>query len=172
MGIDYEKFENAAIEHNKKNTQDKSELQRRLDSHLDAGDTKMILSIDRLDYTKGIANRIRAYEYFLEKYPEFKEKVRLVMLAVPSRSNVPQYQLLKKEVDELVGRINGKFSTVSWTPIWYFYRSMPFPNLIDLYTSCDVALLTPIRDGMNLVAKEFVAAKVPSSYLRADRNFG
>ncbi|MAZ29644.1 MAG: bifunctional alpha,alpha-trehalose-phosphate synthase (UDP-forming)/trehalose-phosphatase [Cytophagaceae bacterium] len=159
MGIDYEKFENAAIEHNKKNTQDKSELQRRLDSHLDAGDTKMILSIDRLDYTKGIANRIRAYEYFLEKYPEFKEKVRLVMLAVPSRSNVPQYQLLKKEVDELVGRINGKFSTVSWTPIWYFYRSMPFPNLIDLYTSCDVALLTPIRDGMNLVAKEYIATR-------------
>ena len=159
MGIDYEKFENAAIEHNKKNTQDKSELQRRLDSHLDAGDTKTILSIDRLDYTKGIANRIRAYEYFLEKYPEFKEKVRLVMLAVPSRSNVPQYQLLKKEVDELVGRINGKFSTVSWTPIWYFYRSMPFPNLIDLYTSCDVALLTPIRDGMNLVAKEYIATR-------------
>ena len=159
MGIDYEKFENAAIEHNKKNTQDKSELQRRLDSHLDAGDTKMILSIDRLDYTKGIANRIRAYEYFLEKYPEFKEKVRLVMLAVPSRSNVPQYQLLKKEVDELVGRINGKFSTVNWTPIWYFYRSMPFPNLIDLYTSCDVALLTPIRDGMNLVAKEYIATR-------------
>ena len=81
------------------------------------------------------------------------------MLAVPSRSNVPQYQLLKKEVDELVGRINGKFATVSWTPIWYFYRSMPFENLIDLYTSCDIALLTPIRDGMNLVAKEYIATR-------------
>lgn len=160
MGIDYSKFENAALEHNKKSLNDKSELQRRLDMHLDAtANAKMILSIDRLDYTKGIANRIRAYEYFLEKYPEFKEKVRLVMLAVPSRSNVPQYQLLKKEVDELVGRINGKFSTVSWTPIWYFYRSMPFDNLIDLYTSCDVALLTPIRDGMNLVAKEYIATR-------------
>ena len=158
MGIDYKKFADAAEKHDSAKNQ--SELQRRLDSHIDSTpDAKMILSIDRLDYSKGIANRIRAYEYFLEKYPEFKEKVRLVMLAVPSRSNVPQYQLLKKEVDELVGRINGKFSTVSWTPIWYFYRSMPFENLIDLYTTCEVALLTPIRDGMNLVAKEYVATR-------------
>lgn len=80
-------------------------------------------------------------------------------MAVPSRSNVPQYQLLKKEIDELVGRINGEFSTVSWTPIWYFYRSMPFENLIDLYTSSDIAWLTPIRDGMNLVAKEYIATR-------------
>lgn len=160
MGIDYEKFEKAALEHYKSTSEEQSELQRRLDHHLEATpDAKMILSIDRLDYTKGIAHRIRAYEYFLDKYPEFIEKVRLVMLAVPSRSNVPQYQKLKREVDELVGRINGKFSTVSWTPIWYFYRSMPFENLIDLYTSCDIALLTPIRDGMNLVAKEYIATR-------------
>ena len=160
MGIDYDKFERAALKNQEQNKKERSELQRRLDMHLDATpDAKMILSIDRLDYTKGIANRIRAYEYFLEKYPDYKEKVRLVMLAVPSRSNVPQYQLLKKEVDELVGRINGKFATVSWTPIWYFYRSMPFENLIDLYTSCDIALLTPIRDGMNLVAKEYIATR-------------
>ena len=158
MGIDYKKFSDAAAKHDSAKNQ--SELQRRLDMHIDSTpDAKMILSIDRLDYSKGIANRIRAYEYFLEKYPQFKEKVRLVMLAVPSRSNVPQYQLLKKEVDELVGRINGKFATVSWTPIWYFYRSMPFENLIDLYTTCEVALLTPIRDGMNLVAKEYVATR-------------
>ncbi|WP_031429162.1 bifunctional alpha,alpha-trehalose-phosphate synthase (UDP-forming)/trehalose-phosphatase [Flavimarina sp. Hel_I_48] len=160
MGIDYAKFENAALTNQKQNAKEQSELQRRLDMHLDATpDAKMILSIDRLDYTKGIANRIRAYEYFLENYPQYLEKVRLVMLAVPSRSNVPQYQKLKKEVDELVGRINGKFATVSWTPIWYFYRSMPFDNLIDLYTTCDIALLTPIRDGMNLVAKEYVATR-------------
>ncbi|PHR91147.1 MAG: bifunctional alpha,alpha-trehalose-phosphate synthase (UDP-forming)/trehalose-phosphatase [Leeuwenhoekiella sp.] len=158
MGIDYKKFADAAEKHDTAKNQ--SELQRRLDLHIDSTpDAKMILSIDRLDYSKGIANRIRAYEYFLEKYPQFKEKVRLVMLAVPSRSNVPQYQLLKKEVDELVGRINGKFASVSWTPIWYFYRSMPFENLIDLYTTCEVALLTPIRDGMNLVAKEYIATR-------------
>lgn len=164
MGIDYEKFEQAALEHFEKTQDQKSELQVRLDQHLDTQpSSKMILSIDRLDYTKGIANRIRAFEHFLEKYPEFKEKVRLIMLAVPSRSNVPQYQKLKREIDELVGRINGKFSTVSWTPIWYFYRSMPFDNLIDLYTSCDIALLTPRRDGMNLVAKEYIATRTDLS---------
>jgi len=161
MGIDYDKFENAAQNHFKNTEEQRTELQRRLDHHSnETPEAKLILSIDRLDYTKGIANRIRAFEYFLDKHPEFIEKVRLVMLAVPSRSNVPQYQRLKREIDELVGRINGKFSTVSWTPIWYFYRSMPFENLIDLYTSCDIALLTPIRDGMNLVAKEFVATRI------------
>jgi trehalose 6-phosphate synthase/phosphatase len=161
MGIDYAKFENAAREHFKKTAEQSTELQRRLDHHVnETPDAKLILSIDRLDYTKGIANRLRAFEYFLDNNPEFIEKVRLVMLAVPSRSNVPQYQRLKREIDELVGRINGKFSTVSWTPIWYFYRSMPFENLIDLYASCDIALLTPIRDGMNLVAKEFVATRI------------
>lgn len=164
MGIDYEKFESAALEHFEKTQEQKSELQARLDQHLEtAPGAKMILSIDRLDYTKGIANRIRAFEHFLEKYPNFKEKVRLIMLAVPSRSNVPQYQKLKREIDELVGRINGKFSTVSWTPIWYFYRSMPFDNLIDLYTSGDIALLTPRRDGMNLVAKEYIATRTDLS---------
>ncbi|PRX51924.1 bifunctional alpha,alpha-trehalose-phosphate synthase (UDP-forming)/trehalose-phosphatase [Salegentibacter salegens] len=161
MGIDYNKFEDAALNHFKNTAEQRTELQRRLDHHSnETPEAKLILSIDRLDYTKGIANRIRAFEYFLDRHPEFIEKVRLVMLAVPSRSNVPQYQRLKREIDELVGRINGKFSTVSWTPIWYFYRSMPFENLIDLYTSCDIALLTPIRDGMNLVAKEFIATRV------------
>jgi trehalose 6-phosphate synthase/phosphatase len=159
MGIDYDKFHNAALVHNNLNTE-KSDLQKRLDSHINEGnDKKFILSIDRLDYTKGIPNRLRAFENFLNTYPEYKEKVRLVMLTVPSRSNVPQYQKLKSETDELVGRINGEFSTVSWTPIWYFYRSLPFENLIDLYTSSDVALITPVRDGMNLVAKEYVATR-------------
>ncbi|MGY0392785.1 bifunctional alpha,alpha-trehalose-phosphate synthase (UDP-forming)/trehalose-phosphatase [Bizionia sp. KMM 8389] len=159
MGIDYNKFQEAALKHNNPNTEI-SELQKRLNAHLnEGGDKKLILSIDRLDYTKGIPNRLRAFEYFLNTYPEYKEKVRLIMLAVPSRSNVPQYQKLKRETDELVGRINGEFSTVSWTPIWYFYRSLPFENLIDLYTSSDVALITPVRDGMNLVAKEYVATR-------------
>ncbi len=157
MGIDYDKFYNAALEHDN-DSEEKSDLRKRLEEHI-SDDKKLILSIDRMDYTKGIPNRIKAFEYFLDNYPEYKEKVRLVMLAVPSRSNVPQYQKLKRETDELVGRINGKFATVSWTPIWYFYRSMPFNNLIDLYTSSDVALITPIRDGMNLVAKEYVATR-------------
>ncbi|AIY14959.1 bifunctional alpha,alpha-trehalose-phosphate synthase (UDP-forming)/trehalose-phosphatase [Cellulophaga baltica] len=160
MGIDYKKFSDAALEHQQRSKAEQSELQQRLNNHKEsAPDAKFILSIDRLDYTKGIAKRLNAFEYFLTKYPQYKEKVRLIILAVPSRSNVPQYQLLKREVDELVGRINGEFSTVSWTPIWYFYRSMPFENLIDLYTSSDIAWLTPIRDGMNLVAKEYVATR-------------
>lgn len=159
MGIDYQKFHQAALDHADPN-KEKSELQKRLDSHLnEGGNQKFILSIDRMDYTKGIPNRLRAFEYFLNTYPEYKEKVRLVMLAVPSRSDVPQYQRLKRETDELVGRINGEFSTVSWTPIWYFYRSLPFENLIDLYTSSAIALITPVRDGMNLVAKEYVATR-------------
>lgn len=159
MGIDYDKFYNAALAHNDQNS-GKSDLQKRLDTHIKSDySQKFILSIDRLDYTKGIPNRLRAYEYFLTQYPEYQEKVRFVILAVPSRSGVPQYQKLKRETDELVGRINGSFSTVSWTPIWYFYRSLPFENLIDLYTSSDVALITPVRDGMNLVAKEYVATR-------------
>ena len=160
MGIDYKKFRDAAIAHEQRGEDNKSDLQKKLDSHkASAPDTKLILSIDRLDYSKGIAKRLNAFEYFLNKYPEYKEKVRLIILAVPSRSNVPQYQLLKREIDELVGRINGELSTVNWTPIWYFYRSLPFENLIDLYTSSDIAWLTPLRDGMNLVAKEYVATR-------------
>jgi len=157
MGIDYDKFFNAAKKHDKTGS-NISDLQIRLNKYL-SGDTKLILSIDRMDYTKGIPNRIRAFEYFLERYPEFKEKVRLIMLVVPSRSDVPQYKKLKRETDELVGRINGKFATVSWTPIWYYYRSLPFENLVDLYTSSHIALITPLRDGMNLVAKEYVATR-------------
>ena len=161
MGIDYDNFHNSAKLHNAKEKRDKSIIQQGLDKHLsDNNQAKLILSIDRLDYTKGIDKRLKAFEYFLDKYPEFKGKVRLVMLAVPSRAKVPQYQRLKKEIDQLVGRINGKFAEINWTPIWYFYRSLPFENLIDLYTSSEVALLTPIRDGMNLVAKEYIASKV------------
>lgn len=159
MSIDYEKFYNAAIEQSQRT--EKTSLQIRIDQYKElVEDSKLILSIDRLDYTKGIAKRLEALEYFLDKFPQFKEKVRLIMLAVPSREEVPQYQQLKKEVDELVGRINGKFSTPTWTPVWYFYRSLPFEELIELYTSSDIAFLTPIRDGMNLVAKEYVASRI------------
>lgn len=166
MGIDYERFSNAAIQHQKQQGTEKSELQQDIDKYsLLAPDVKFVLSIDRLDYTKWIANRLYAFEHFLEKYPQYREKVVLIMLSVPSRSNVEQYQIMKSEVDEQVGRINWKFSTVNWTPIWYFYRSLPFENLIDLYTSSDIAMITPIRDGMNLVAKEYVASRVDEKWV-------
>ncbi len=161
MGIDYEKFHSAAIENRQKALKEKSELNQELEKYLLLSpETKLMLSIDRLDYSKGIPKRLEAYEYFLDNYPEYRGKVTLVMLSVPSRSNVEHYQLLKSEVDELVGRINGKFSMVNWTPIWYFYRSMPFENLIELYTSSEIAFITPVRDGMNLVAKEYIASRI------------
>jgi trehalose 6-phosphate synthase/phosphatase len=161
MGIDYDKFMNASVEVKHKLLQEKSELQLELEKYfLISPDRKLILSIDRLDYTKGIPNRLKAFSIFLEKYPEYQGRVSLVMLAVPSRGNVDQYQKLKEQVDGLVGYINGKFGKVNYTPIWYFYRSMPFENLIELYNASDVALITPVRDGMNLVAKEYVASRV------------
>jgi trehalose 6-phosphate synthase/phosphatase len=144
--------------------QEKSELQIELEKYfLISPDRKLILSIDRMDYTKGIANRLHAFSKFLDKYPEYQGKVTLVMLAVPSRGNVDQYMKLKKTVDELVGEINGKFGMVNYSPIWYFYRSLPFENLIELYNASEVALITPVRDGMNLVAKEYVASRVNKS---------
>jgi len=160
MGIDYDKFQNAALDSQRRSVRDKSDVRKELERYyLLYPETKFILSIDRLDYTKGLINRLEAFEYFLEQYPEYRENVTLVLLAVPSRIGVEQYQQMKSEVDEIVGRVNGRFSSINRTPIWYFYRSMPFENLVDLYNYCEIALITPIRDGMNLVAKEFIASK-------------
>lgn len=121
-------------------------------------DRKVILSIDRLDYSKGIPDRLRAFAAFLERYPEWRHNVSLVAVAVPSRERVERYRDLKREVDELVGSINGEYSTIDWTPISYLYRSLPFNTLMGMYAAADVALVTPLRDGMNLIAKEYVAA--------------
>ena len=161
MGIDYDKFRNAAQFHLEMAMDEKSDLKKQLELHKKGAEYgKLILSIDRLDYTKGVVKRIEAFELFLTKYPQYLEKVRLVMLTVPSRSNVSDYQRLKKETDEIVGRVNGKFATINWTPIWYYYRAMAFDDLIDLYMTSDIAMITPVRDGMNLVAKEFIATRV------------
>ena len=161
MGIDYERYNLAAKKQVNQKEIEKSELKKQLQRHKKASrNGKMILSIDRLDYTKGVISRIKAFEMFLTKHPEYLEKVRLIMLTVPSRSDVPEYKQLKRDTDEIVGRVNGKFATVNWTPIWYYYRSMSFEDLIDLYSSADIAMITPIRDGMNLVAKEYVATRI------------
>ncbi len=161
MGIDYSKFEKLAAEIQSKPIQERSRVHQDIDRFLmSMPDRKLILSIDRLDYTKGIPERLKAFRHFLKKYPEYIEKVSLIMLTVPSRTDVEQYQNLKNEVDVLVGNINGEFGTLNWAPVIYFYRSMPFENLIELYSSSEVALLTPLRDGMNLVAKEYIASKV------------
>lgn len=120
---------------------------------------KIILAVDRLDYTKGIPERLRAYKRFLKNFPEWQGKVVLIQIAVPSRERVPKYSKLRKEVDELIGEINGDWSTANWSPITYVRRSLPQSELAALYAAADVALVTPLRDGLNLVAKEYVACK-------------
>jgi trehalose 6-phosphate synthase/phosphatase len=123
------------------------------------GNVKLILSVDRLDYTKGIINRLKAFDCLLQDHPELKGTISLIMLTVPSRDNVSEYKNLKEEVDELVGNMNGKYSTLTWTAVHYLYRSVSFEELVALYNLADIGLVTPLRDGMNLVAKEFVASK-------------
>lgn len=121
---------------------------------------QVILGVDRLDYTKGLTHRLVAFERLLEEYPEFIEKVMLLQVAVPSRTDVKEYQDLKEEMDKLVGMINGRFSTCAWSPIRYIYGCISQQELAGFYRDADVALVTPMRDGMNLVAKEFVACRV------------
>lgn len=124
-----------------------------------AKNKKIILSVDRLDYTKGIPQRLAGFEAFLSKNKAWHNKITYLMLCVPSRTRVEQYAILKEEVDRLVGRINGRFGSASWQPVHYMYRSLPFKKLLPLYAVADIGLVTPVRDGMNLVAKEYVAAK-------------
>jgi trehalose 6-phosphate synthase/phosphatase len=151
LGIDYQRYNRAARSSSVRDQANK--VRRRLLNR------KKILSIDRLDYTKGIPERLRAFDLFLEKHPEYREKIVLVLVVVPSRTRVEQYATLKKQVDELVGTINGKYGTIGWVPIWYLYRALPFDYLVALYEMADIALITPLRDGMNLIAKEYIATK-------------
>ena len=119
----------------------------------------LILGIDRLDYTKGIPRRLLAYEALLASHPELREKVRLVQVAVPSRQHVEAYEKFRRKVDGLVGRINGAYATPRWVPVNYLYRSLSQKRIAALYRAARVMLVTPLRDGMNLVAKEFVATR-------------
>ncbi|MCK4359989.1 MAG: bifunctional alpha,alpha-trehalose-phosphate synthase (UDP-forming)/trehalose-phosphatase [Candidatus Cloacimonetes bacterium] len=154
MGIDYERYANAIhIPEVKKKVK---RIRRKTDGR------KIIVSIDRLDYTKGVPQRLEAFDSFLERYPEYKEKVTFIHASAPSRTKVAHYKLLKKQVDELVGKINGKYGTIGWVPVWYLYRSLPFNDITALYNVADVALVIPLKDGMNLIAKEFVATKADS----------
>lgn len=123
------------------------------------GDKRLLLGVDRLDYSKGIPERLDAYERMLDRTPEWRGKVTLVQVAVPSRSELPDYVELRSRIESMVGRINGKYGEANWVPIRYLYRSYDHQVLTQLYRMADVALVTPLRDGMNLVAKEFVAAQ-------------
>ncbi|MFC5284297.1 bifunctional alpha,alpha-trehalose-phosphate synthase (UDP-forming)/trehalose-phosphatase [Pedobacter alpinus] len=151
MGIDAKKFDALS----------KTEEVRLINDNYNEilGDTKIILSIDRLDYSKGIVQRLLAFEKVLIEHPEYIGKISLHMIVVPSRDTIPQYRDLRDDIDKLVGNINSRFRTSAWHPIHYFYRSFPITELSALYNRANICLVTPMRDGMNLVSKEYVASK-------------
>lgn len=151
IGIDFDRFFNAGMDPGVK--KEEAKLIKKL------GEVKVILSIDRLDYTKGIPQRIEAFDAFLEKNPQYKEKVVCILILVPSRSQVEHYKKLKHQVDELIGEVNGRHGTIGWTPIQYLYRFFPFQSLAAFYRVSDVCLVTPLRDGMNLIAKEYLSTR-------------
>jgi len=151
MGIDYKMYSSAA---------NRAPVQKRYrDLKNNLAGVKVVLSIDRLDYTKGIASRLRSFKAFLEENPHWHDKVVMVMVVVPSRTRVGDYRRMKREIDNLVGEINGRFGHLGWTPILYQYRSLSPSDLVAHYLLGDVALVTPKRDGMNLIAKEYLAAR-------------
>jgi trehalose 6-phosphate synthase len=126
---------------------------------------RVILGVDRLDYTKGIPEKLQGLERALEKYPELRGQVTLFQLVVPSRERIPEYGKMKVEIEGLVGRINGRFTRGGWVPILYQFGSWSQDELLAYYRLAHVALVTPLRDGMNLVSKEFVAASSDESVL-------
>jgi trehalose 6-phosphate synthase/phosphatase len=150
MGVDAARFtamaETPAVQHEREQLTGGSE-------------ERLLVGIDRLDYTKGIAHRLLAYEQLLRANPDLRGRVRLIQVAVPSRETVPSYRQFGQQVDEIVGRINGEHGTVDWTPIRYLHQSVSPTQLVALYRAADVMLVTPVRDGMNLVAKEFIASR-------------
>ncbi|MCD7977217.1 MAG: bifunctional alpha,alpha-trehalose-phosphate synthase (UDP-forming)/trehalose-phosphatase [Tannerellaceae bacterium] len=151
MGINYTQYHDAILD--KHISRQAKELRKNF------GDVKLIVSVDRLDYSKGILIRLASFESFLENHPEYQEKVSLVMVVSPSRDTVDIYAELKDKIDKMVGAINGKYASSHWTPIHYFYRAFDFEEVTALYNMADIALVTPLRDGMNLVAKEYLATK-------------
>lgn len=152
IGIDYKRFHQAAYE--------SEVLELRNDIKRNFENKKIIFSVDRLDYTKGLMDRLNGFEFFLQQHSEWLEKVVFVLNVVPSRDEIPAYLDRKRQIEEKIGTLNGKFSSISWQPVIYRYNHLPFNELCALYQAADVALITPLRDGMNLVAKEYVASCV------------
>lgn len=151
MGINYEQY------HRAPSLPEVKKISKRLIEEL--GNQTIVLSVDRLDYSKGILHRLNGFANFLENHPEYHKKVSLAMIVVPSRDAVDRYADLKTRIDQYIGKINGMYSTLGWTPVYYFYQSFPFNELVALYDIADIAMVTPLRDGMNLVAKEYLATK-------------
>lgn len=151
LGIDFEKFHNAI------NLPEVVSQRESIEKNFI--NKKVIFSVDRLDYTKGINHRLAGFERFLELFPEWKEKVVFILVVVPSRQIVSKYNERKRIIEEEIGRINGKYSTLQWQPVIYRYSNLNFFELSAMYHFADIALITPLRDGMNLVAKEYVASR-------------
>ncbi len=128
--------------------------------HEDIPNNKIILGIDRLDYTKGITYRLRAFQKLLSTHPELHRKLTLIQVLVPSRRNIPMYQELKLEIEQLVSEINGQYTRSGWVPIHYIYRSLSRKELLAYYRTAEIALITPLKDGMNLIAKEYCASNI------------
>ncbi|PEN14682.1 trehalose-6-phosphate synthase [Longibacter salinarum] len=150
IGIEVDRFKKMAATEEVKEKADK--LRNRL------GTDNIVIGIDRLDYTKGILSRLTAFEQFLEENPDYHGKVSFYQIATPSRTKVESYQQLKREVDEAVGRINGQFARDNWVPVNYRYRTYTQFELCAFYRAADAALITPLRDGMNVVTQEFITA--------------
>jgi trehalose 6-phosphate synthase/phosphatase len=152
IGIDFDSFENDA----------KCEAVAQTSKQLRASfpDCQLILGSDRLDYSKGIPERLRAFRNALERYPELRGRVVLIQIVVPSRVEIPRYHEFKNRIDRLVGDINGRFSTSAWIPVQYHFRGLDREDLLAHYRACDIAFLTPLKDGMNLVAKEYCACRI------------
>ncbi len=152
IGIDYRAFARRAV--------NRDILARALWLQDAMGSSQIILGVDRLDYTKGLPERLRVFNHALQRYPELLKRVTLVQVVVPSRTMVPEYQALKAEIEQLVGEVNGRFTHDGWVPIHYIYRSLDRDELIAHYRAADIGMITPLKDGMNLVAKEFCACCV------------
>jgi trehalose 6-phosphate synthase len=153
ISIDYNAFLRAAA------TEPVAEKARELHRLLPR--RKVVLGIDRLDYTKGIALRLRAFQDLLQRYPDMRGKVSLIQVVVPSREVIPEYDRMKAEIEQLVSRINGEFARPGgWVPVWFEYRSLSRLELLAYYRAADIALITPLKDGMNLVAKEYCACSI------------
>ena len=151
MGIDYEHFAKTLRE-----PETRHEIKR---YQREIKGEKIVLNIDRLDYTKALPQRLRAFDLLLSKYPGYRKQVSMLVILVPSRDTVGRYKQLKEEIDRIVGYINSKYGTIDWTPVHYYYRSIKFNRLVAWYKLAPVALITPYRDGMNLVSKEYLACK-------------
>ncbi len=159
MGIDFDKFHNTARELMKKTPAGLRDFKEQIKNHIKVNEeNKIILSIDWLDFSKGIINRLKTYRNFLQNYKVYRGKVTLLLYVTPPNENISEYKKIKSELDEQVGKINAEFGRINWRPVYYFYEELSFEQLVQVYQCSDVALITPIRDGMNLIAKEYIAS--------------